>query len=126
MAKLNRLIRGSIILFMSFFLFCGFCRAAEEPEITLLVLGSYKCLNCRLMEPIINDLREEYQGKVSMPYIDIVINRDQARFYKVNRLPTLILFDRNQREVFRHQGFLDRATLVKNMEQLLVREGGKQ
>ncbi len=57
-----------------------------------------------------------------MPYIDVKINHNQARIYNAYRLPTLILFDKNRQEVFRHQGFLDRETLVQAMDQLLAQE----
>ncbi|MFW5870478.1 MAG: thioredoxin family protein [Candidatus Sumerlaeota bacterium] len=34
-------------------------------------LGAGKCIPCKMMEPILDELREEYQGKFDVVFIDV-------------------------------------------------------
>ena len=45
---------------------------------TLLDLGADKCVPCKMMAPILDELRETYEGELSVVFIDVWKDRDAA------------------------------------------------
>lgn len=50
------------------------------------------CGPCRMMAPIIDELSEEYQGKVTVYKMDVDENPQTASKYGIQSIPTLIFF----------------------------------
>ncbi|MEE8114168.1 MAG: thioredoxin [Nitrososphaerales archaeon] len=50
------------------------------------------CGPCKLVRPIVQELRSDYEGRVDVRKVDVDSNRDLANRYGVRCLPTLILF----------------------------------
>ena len=50
------------------------------------------CGPCRMMAPVIEELAEEYDGKVKIGKLDVDENSDIAARYGVMSIPTIILF----------------------------------
>ena len=50
------------------------------------------CMPCRLIHPIIEELAEEYDGKVGFAKLDVDANPQSSLQYGVRSIPTLILF----------------------------------
>jgi thioredoxin 1 len=94
-----------------------------KNTVTLVDLGADTCVPCRLMAPILEELKEEYKGRAAVIFIDVwdEANKDKARAFKVLAIPTQIFFDKKGKEVFRHTGFLDKETMVAKLEELLAR-----
>ena len=55
------------------------------------------CGPCRMLAPTIEELADEYQGRVKIGKLDTDKSRDTALKFGINAIPTLILF--NQGEV---------------------------
>jgi len=89
--------------------------------VTLLDLGAKKCIPCKMMAPILEDVRKEYQGKAAIVFIDVWQYSDQARKYRIQAIPTQIFFDRQGNEIFRHVGFMDKKGIVQVLEKLGVK-----
>jgi len=87
--------------------------------VTMVELGSDVCLPCRRMAPLLEELKKEYQGKAAIVYLDVWENRALAFKYKIRVIPTLIFYDRQGREIGRHEGFLAK----KHIEQILRKLG---
>jgi len=127
-------------LVLSFFVFCaiitvsGFTAAHAneatevvpgipvENTVTLVDLGATSCIPCKMMAPILENLKEEYKGKAAVIFIDVweKANKEKARAFRVRSIPTQVFFDKNGREAFRHVGFFDRDSIVKKLEELLA------
>ncbi len=45
----------------------------------LLDLGAGKCIPCRMMAPILEELKKEYAGKMNVEFIDVWVNPDAAK-----------------------------------------------
>ncbi|NTV14781.1 MAG: thioredoxin [Desulfobulbaceae bacterium] len=92
-------------------------------EVTMVGLGAETSLPCRVMAPVIADLKKVYQGKATIVSIDV--NRESLKAKKFNALilPTQIFFDRNNKEVYRHGGIMDKAAIVKQLDNLLAQKG---
>ena len=88
--------------------------------VTMVDLGAHKCIPCKMMAPIIEELRKEYTGRASIIFIDVWEHRDQARRFGIRAIPTQIFYDKAGKEVGRHVGFLGKESIEKKFEQLGV------
>lgn len=95
--------------------------AAETPEYPAVIdLGMGKCIACKEMKPILDELAEEYQGRARIEIIDIGERPDQVDRYRIMVIPTQIFFDRDGNEVFRHEGFMPKEDIVARLEEMGV------
>ena len=103
--------------------------SAATPEtipvkgmVTLVDFGATTCIPCRMMAPILEELKEEYKGKAEVIFIDVwdKANAGKAQAYKIMAIPTQVFFDKQGREAYRHTGFLDKKTIVEKLEGLLA------
>lgn len=93
-----------------------------KNTITLVDLGAKTCIPCKMMAPILEELKEEYKGRAEVIFIDVreKANKVKARAFKVRSIPTQVFFDKQGREVYRHIGFLDKDSIVGKLEELLA------
>jgi thioredoxin 1 len=66
------------------------------------------CGPCRMLTPVLEQVAQELQGKVSIGKLDIDKNQKVASTYQVTSVPTMILF-KNGKEVGRLVGLRDGA-----------------
>jgi thioredoxin 1 len=86
----------------------------------LVDLGADKCVSCKMMAPILEELKEEYAGKMDVQFIDVWKNPDAGRKYGINLIPTQIFFDARGNERFRHEGFLGKDDILAKWKELGV------
>lgn len=91
---------------------------AETSLPRLLDLGAGKCIPCKMMAPILEELREQYRGKLEVVFIDVWENRDAGRQYGIRLIPTQIFFDASGKEVFRHEGFISKEDILAKWDEL--------
>jgi thioredoxin 1 len=84
--------------------------ASEEPF--LLDFSAGWCAPCKAMQPIIEGVAKEYEGKLRVGKIDIDVSPDVAMRFGVRGAPTVILF-RNGKEAGRKLGFTNRQGLIR-------------
>jgi thioredoxin 1 len=89
---------------------------------TFIDLGSVKCIACKMMEPVIEKLREHFKGKVNVVFYDVWTEegRPYAHLYKRKLIPIQIILDKNGNEVFRHEGFITYEDVVAKLKTLGV------
>lgn len=93
--------------------------ATEKPKPTakklpkMIELGADKCVPCKMMAPIIEDLRKEYKGKLEIVFIDVWKDSSAAEEYGIQSIPTQIFLDENGKEFFRHVGFFSKENILK-------------
>jgi len=68
-------------------------------------IGAEKCIPCKMMQPILADLRKEYAGKLQVDFVDVWEHPEQGDKYGVRQIPTQVIYDSSGKEVFRHIGF---------------------
>jgi len=78
----------------------------------LLDLGAGKCIPCKMMAPILEELKKEYQGRLEVVFIDVWENPNEAKKYKINLIPTQIFYDASGKELFRHEGFFSKEDIL--------------
>lgn len=93
---------------------------ANEKIPRLLDLGATKCVPCKMMAPILEGLKKEYAGTMSVEFIDVWENEAAGEKYGVEMIPTQIFFDAEGKELFRHTGFLGKEDILAKWKELGV------
>ena len=90
-------------------------------KVTFIELGSIKCIPCKMMQPIMKEIEEEYKGQVKVAFYDVrtAEGRPYARKYGIRVIPTQVFLDKDGNEYFRHEGFFAKDELIK----VLKRQG---
>lgn len=90
-------------------------------KITLIELGSMRCIPCKIMRPILKEIEEDYKGKITVIFYDIWTNEEAyyGEKYKIRVIPTQIFLDQTGTEYFRHEGFFPKSELVKILNEKL-------
>ncbi|HDT12067.1 MAG TPA: thioredoxin [Candidatus Marinimicrobia bacterium] len=84
-----------------------------SPKIpTLLDLGSKTCIPCKMMAPILEELRSEYDSRMQVIYYDVRENPNQARIYGIRVIPTVIFINEHEEELYRHEGFISKENIL--------------
>lgn len=106
-------------------------RAAQDsspaPEVpvkgmvTLVDIGGDSCTPCKMMISILREVEETYKGKAAVVSINIGKDRDRGRLFGARIIPTQVFYDREGREVARHEGFMDKRSIIEIFEKLGVR-----
>ena len=84
----------------------------------LLDLGATKCVPCKMMKPILEELKSAYAGKLDVVFIDVWENPDAAKPYGIESIPTQIFFNEAGKELYRHVGFMAKYDILKKWEEL--------
>jgi len=86
----------------------------------LVDLGKGTCIPCKKMKPILEELEVEYKGKTIVRVIDLRYEPREADKYKIRLIPTQIFFDAEGKEVFRHEGFMDKQSIKAKFAEMGV------
>ena len=86
----------------------------------LLELGADKCIPCKMMAPILDELRQDYAGQLQVDFIDVWKNPEAGETYGVRVIPLQIFFDATGKELFRHEGFFAKADILAQWNELGV------
>ncbi len=86
----------------------------------LVDLGANKCIPCKAMAPILEELRTEYAGRMEVQFIDVWRSPEAAAPYGVRTIPTQIFFGPDGRELARHVGFMPKSEILAQWKALGV------
>ena len=89
-----------------------------EKRPVLVDFGAKWCSPCRQVDPIVEELAQKYAGQVKFGKLDIEENQEVAARYRVQSLPTLLLFKQGQ-VVQQQVGALSRARLERLLDEAL-------
>ena len=90
----------------------------------LLDLGADKCIPCKMMAPILEELKTKYNGKLQVDFIDVWKNPDEAKKSAIRVIPTQIFYDVSGKELFRHEGFFAKEDIIAKWKECGVDLGG--
>ena len=80
--------------------------------IKLLDFWASWCMPCKMMQPVFEELKKEYQGKIEFIEINVDENPTEAQKYGVMSIPTYIVI-KDEKEVGRRVGFTPKAEMIK-------------
>ena len=79
----------------------------------LLDLGASKCIPCKMMASVLDELTKEYKGKIEVEFIDVWKDQSAAEKYGVQSIPTQIFYDTKGKEFYRHVGYFPKEDILK-------------
>ncbi len=88
--------------------------------VTMVDLGAKKCVPCKMMAPILEDLEKEYKDRAAIIFIDVWVNPNAGKKFGIRAIPTQIFYDAEGKEVLRHEGFFDKAGIIAELQKLGV------
>jgi len=95
--------------------------AAQGQALPRLVdLGAGKCIPCKMMAPILEELKKEYAGVFKTEFLDVWQDPEPARMYGIRVIPTQIFFDAEGKELFRHEGYFGKEDILAKWKELGV------
>ena len=75
-------------------------------------LGADKCIPCKMMAPILEEMKKTYEGQLQVDFIDVWKNSDAGQQYGIRVIPTQIFFGPDGKELARHEGFMSREDIL--------------
>ena len=95
----------------------------SEHRVTFVEIGSVNCIPCKMMQPIMNAIEEEYGNQVRIVFHDVWTpqGKQDAMKYRIRVIPTQVFLDASGNEYFRHEGFFPKEELVKVLQMKGVR-----
>lgn len=73
------------------------------------------CGPCKMMAPIIDEIAGEVKGKARILKIDVDKNQAIASNYRIQSVPTLIIFKKGE-VVWRNSGAMDKTSLLQQIK----------
>ncbi len=98
----------------------GTVNRATVPIPRLVDLGAGKCIPCKAMAPVLEQLRVDYAGKLQVEVIDVWVDHAAGERYGVKMIPTQIFYAADGRELWRHEGFMSRQDILASWMKLGV------
>ena len=117
-------IFGLSVLYLFALQVALFAATVEVPVkgmVTMIDLGAKTCIPCKMMAPILVKLEKEYAGKAAVVFFDVREDAAPARRFGIRSIPTQIFFDKDGREVYRHEGFLSEEEIVRRFKDMGIK-----
>lgn len=93
-------------------------RALTTGRPVMVDFGRGSCVPCKMMEPILRELKDEYAGRAEIVYIQIDDYPALTQRHGIRAIPTQIFYDSEGQEYYRHQGFMGRADIIAKLAEL--------
>jgi thioredoxin 1 len=126
-----RMLLGTVIVVVILTTQLAMCGASESSTesdrsgdssshlVTFIELGSVNCIPCRMMQPVMDQLEENFPNDVRVLFYD-VWTEEQSHFadeYNIRVIPTQVFLDEKGEEFFRHEGFFPYDQIVEILSQ---------
>ncbi len=97
--------------------------ASEGLKVTFVELGSVNCIPCRMMQPVMEKVEQQYKGQVKVVFHDVWTpeGRESGAKYAIRVIPTQVFLDKDGKEYFRHEGFF----AFEEVDKILKQQGVK-
>jgi thioredoxin 1 len=86
----------------------------------MIDLGSDQCIPCKMMAPILEELKAEYAEKLTVHFLDVRKLPALSKLYDIKLIPTQIFYGASGKEIFRHEGFYAKEDIVAKWKQFGV------
>ncbi len=92
----------------------------EHYQITFLEFGATGCSACRLMEKVLEQVRNKYPSEIKVQFLNVLLpaNQDMMKYYGVAAIPTQVFLDVSGKEVFRHTGYFSFDDFVNEFQKI--------
>jgi len=91
----------------------------DNNQSYFLEVGSEHCRSCQKMGKLLYKMKEAHP-KSNLFFVDIQKQREVASRLKIQMIPTQLIFDSNNSEVYRHVGVLSQEEMEEVMSKFKV------
>ena len=96
----------------------GNTAVAADSLPVLVDLGADRCVPCKMMAPILEELKKEYKGKFDIVFYDVWKDPAPAEKYRIHGIPTQIFLDETGKELYRHAGYFSKEQILNKWKEL--------
>ena len=97
----------------------NFDEVLAQNALVVVDFSATWCGPCRMLAPIVDELADEYAGRIFVAKADVEEAVESAERFGIRSVPT-ILFFKNGEKVDQNIGAMPRAKLVERFEALLA------
>lgn len=65
---------------------------AIQNGVSLIDFGAQWCSPCRMMEPVVEELSKDFDGKATIAQVDVDQSQDLANHFGIRSIPTMVIF----------------------------------
>jgi thioredoxin 1 len=92
-----------------------FALSVGQGRPTVIEFGASACASCREMKVVLAALRNAHGTQIGIAEVDLIQQREAIRQYRIQVMPTQIFFDAQGREISRHVGVIDGASILARL-----------
>jgi len=97
----------------------NFAEVVLKSKVPVLVdFGAQWCAPCRAIAPLIDQLAEEYDGKINVAAVNVDQNHQLAAKYNIMSIPSVMIFDQGK-VVQQLVGFKPKSQFKRALDDLL-------
>lgn len=103
--------------------------ASLNDRLALPILFNFTgptCKSCKVMKARLDQVAPEYAGKVRIVFIDVNVQKEITKTYKIMLIPTLIFIDKNGVEIDRHVGPMEEQAIRSELADLIKQSGANK
>ena len=94
----------------------------QRPGLPKLIdFGAGKCIPCKKMAPILEEIKKECRGVLDVEFIDVWKDPSSGRKYGIRIIPTQIFYDSTGKELTRHEGFMGKEDILKTFNRFGIK-----
>ena len=90
----------------------------EADTVVLVDFWAEWCGPCKMVAPVLDDLSQEYDGKIKFTKVDVDENPETAMKYGIRSIPTLLVF-KDGSPVDQVVGAVPKAVIKKRLDSAL-------
>jgi thioredoxin 1 len=92
---------------------------SPAKSLPLLVdIGAKQCIPCKMMAPILEEMKKDYSDSVKVEFIDVWENPNAGQKYGVRAIPTQIFYNASGKELYRHMGYISKEQIIGAFKEL--------
>ena len=76
------------------------------------------CVLCRMLTPLVEQLAEEYSGKIKVAKLNVDERPESASSFNIQSIPTLLVFNKGE-VVSQNIGVIPKKTIVEMFEKII-------
>ena len=92
---------------------------AIQNRVSLIDFGAQWCPPCRMMEPVVEELSQDFDGKATIAQVDVDQSQDLANLFGIRSIPTMVIF-KDGKPVDALVGVHPKQTLMEKIQAQLL------